>query len=789
MSHSTYNKLWADAQAELSDVLTEDLGGQSHPPETDKEVFFQHVKTLYVRYVRIFRQLEEAYDQVVHPQKRHLIRDVLEGVMGRVLELKREMVESDFSEYHYVDSVLLDLKLTPADVEIPVPKHFVGEQSAERGELLSSVFSSGVATESVEAPPLTLAQAIRLIQASERARQGRSRAKITRKMRQDENNQKRSKDKSQVEAISEHTALSIQKLWRGYLQRKKTKREREEEMIFLGMAQGRRQTQPCSSVDAVRDYEARRRRRRDENEADFQRAVAKVTERLREVEEFDMRDTMKAQIRQWIAECHDATGAFPDYPEQEEGGSALIFVEKTPQQVADEQAAMEEVEASKESKEQAAKKDDVAVEPGFTMSPSKFLTGLQEAQKTFEAIWQNRDESENPNQRHEAELIKEEKRNEIETEARLQVDELMRQELADLKLAVYNIEGGKAKEKKGGKKEKKGGKKEKKDKDLTPDRSLQSLCQELVEQGLMRQVEVVKLADYLGDFCYLGTHLEQLNMDPTPSLGDVRQVIALNAVLPLGSQVVTEKALLAKTLLLVGPTGVGKKMLVHAICQETGSNLFDLSPLNLGGKYPGKSGLQMMLHMVFKVAKLMQPSVIWIGGAEKMFYKKVPKEEKDLDPRRLKKDLPKFLKSVSDDRVLVVGTSRDPSVADIKSLCKAYAKVIHVPRPDYASRYLIWKRLIEKNGGEVTKALDLTSLAKISDGYTQGHILQAIRTVLTEQRMQELDKKPLAAVEFTPQLAKIQPVTQDEDEALKSWFAKTPLGKKRAEALTGQDEE
>lgn len=33
--------------------------------------------------------------------------------MGRVLELKNEMVEKEFSEYHYMDDVLHDLKLTP----------------------------------------------------------------------------------------------------------------------------------------------------------------------------------------------------------------------------------------------------------------------------------------------------------------------------------------------------------------------------------------------------------------------------------------------------------------------------------------------------------------------------------------------------------------------------------------------------------------------------------------------------------------------------------------------------
>lgn len=78
----------------------------------------------------------------------------------------------------------------------------------------------------------------------------------------------------------------------------------------------------------------------------------------------------------------------------------------------------------------------------------------------------------------------------------------------------------------------------------------------------------------------------------------------------LGSQTVHEKAPHIKSLMITGPRGTGKKMLVHAICTETGANLFDLTPSNLAGKYPGKAGLNMLLHMVFKVSVVIYVYII-----------------------------------------------------------------------------------------------------------------------------------------------------------------------------------
>jgi len=96
----------------------------------------------------------------------------------------------------------------------------------------------------------------------------------------------------------------------------------------------------------------------------------------------------------------------------------------------------------------------------------------------------------------------------------------------------------------------------------------------------------------------------------------------------IGCQAVHEQAPHVKSLMITGPRGVGKKMLVHAICTETGSILFDLTPSNIAGRYPGKAGLNMFLHMVFKVAKHWPPGVIHIDNCERTWVKKIPKTDK-----------------------------------------------------------------------------------------------------------------------------------------------------------------
>ena len=53
---------------------------------------------------------------------------------------------------------------------------------------------------------------------------------------------------------------------------------------------------------------------------------------------------------------------------------------------------------------------------------------------------------------------------------------------------------------------------------------------------------------------------------------------------------------------------------MQAVANLSGANLFDLSPRNTDGKYPGKN-VTMMIHMVFKVWEEMSKGALMVSDS------------------------------------------------------------------------------------------------------------------------------------------------------------------------------
>uniref|UniRef100_G3TMG1 IQ motif containing with AAA domain 1 like n=1 Tax=Loxodonta africana TaxID=9785 RepID=G3TMG1_LOXAF len=832
-----YQRLWESSHVTLQELLDKEQPLLDPVPDRERQSFQHRLSLLYLSYLGLLRRLDTIYDQMVQPQKRRLLRRLLDGVAGRVLELQEDLVCAELSECCCLDHVLQGLKLTPAELEVPIPKYFLLEQAnilKDRGLMLAEILSKMEPVSSEESfPGMHRAEAIIVLQRAERARQGRLRAKFMQEIRKEEERDRKSREDGRRKFTQDQASVIIQKVWKGYLQRKRTEQDRQVEMEFIGMLPSPNETEHLGILSQACLREDVRRLRQMEKEEEFQLAMTQTHDSLMEIEGPDMKEKMKEQIRQWFIECHALTGRFPDYPDESAGGSYLIFADKTPEQVSVGQVFSMQAEPDKAKKgvrhlvdvwgggQGGAKFRGIhsrkvglggghgaeEVDDMLKVLPSKFIPVINAGHEEYmrSELWKNRYESIHPNQSFDPETLREEKRKEVEVEIRMQVDELMRQELKNLRLAVDREEGRplKAPKKKPGKK---AGKK-KKEKDLTLNRyqtqlcpcavgwgkscglgqkawSLESLFEELVIHGLLKKSETVALKDYVGDCLHLGSTLNVANKLPMPSLFDIRQNMALYGVLRLGEKPLGHvPSLGAICLLETTPRGAAPEVpwALDLLRSPPPSSVLNSSDITHSVPFPGRTAPAHRVQMVWKPERALKGAEV----SSDTIYRKAPQIYEQMDPKRIKKDLTKALRLLNPgDRVMLIGTTAQPQLAEMKGLCRTYERILLVPRPDYASRYgealaVLWKHMIETQGVQVTQSLDISALAKVSDGYTPGHILQATQSVLTERRLLQLSKRPLVASEFLGHLAKLEPVYKEEEESLKDWYFKTPLGKKR----------
>lgn len=98
MSNAFYMKLWQETEKLLDEALEIDLSLQD-PKNKFRNLNTAQttVFTLYVKYISLVKNLDECYDQIVQPQKRPMLRKLLDMCIGENLRHKHRFIHMCFS--------------------------------------------------------------------------------------------------------------------------------------------------------------------------------------------------------------------------------------------------------------------------------------------------------------------------------------------------------------------------------------------------------------------------------------------------------------------------------------------------------------------------------------------------------------------------------------------------------------------------------------------------------------------------------------------------------------------
>ncbi|XP_055628224.1 IQ and AAA domain-containing protein 1-like [Toxorhynchites rutilus septentrionalis] len=623
------------------------------------------------------------------------------------------------------------------------------------------------------------------------------------------------------------SARRIQRYWRRYQERKRLIRERYNKNVFLGMVDAmERGPDLCSRIDQA---ERKRRKRKPEFDEAFLLALDDEKARILQKHGPWIMEDISDHIRAWFREFYDRAHAFDRYPEAWEGGTLLVirgetmtpeeYLEAQKQKALNKKKSTEqkkrEAEARKQQKElerekqkekkqrlrelkreekEREKKEGKTYDFRKPEFATKNLLTIEETLSRYEKDWYFVEELANKDELPIMEWITLDKFAEVHQELRPLVDEVLRLERELLQKALCKDSKKKYKPPKPKKqKRKKGkGKGKKKNKkeaaDLTADRTIDSLYEELVKNGIIRTYKKRKIDDFIGDYNYAAFEKRNyLEQDPPAAMGEIRDIIK-SWLFGMGSLNLPKP----KSFCLIAPPGYGKTLLVEAVCTETDSVLFDLSSSTIAPI--DSTALPMLLHVVLKLARLFQPSVVCIDSAHKLFYKKVPVAEADMDPTKLGKILfKKFVKQIKkDDRILLVGTTNQPWTAKAGKFKKCFEKFLIIPKTDYGTTQLLWRHALSKKVG-IGKDFDVSPLSMITKGYSPQQIVGCVNQVLGIRRRMRLAQEPLTAEELIEHFLQKQPaeypITDKEyTKYMKFYKRMDKLAKRRAKMVKAREE-
>ncbi|MEM3445433.1 MAG: AAA family ATPase [Thermoplasmata archaeon] len=281
--------------------------------------------------------------------------------------------------------------------------------------------------------------------------------------------------------------------------------------------------------------------------------------------------------------------------------------------------------------------------------------------------------------------------------------------------------------------------------------------------------------------------LSKTTFDMVGGLKDVKADIRESMIVPLLRKDVAEQFGLEppKGLLLFGPPGCGKTLLMKALATELRVEMISVKCSDLMSKWYGES--ENRVAELFKTAKERKPCILFLDEIDAIAKRRDMYSADDVSPRLLSIILAEMDGLDKASGVIVVGTTNKPEMVDPALMRPGrFDKIIYVPPPDFEERIDILK--VHLMGKPTAPDIDLSEIAKRTERFSGADLANLVReaAILAMKRSLKTNMPSLITMnDFLTVLPNIKPsITlrmKEEYEKLKMDYERKMHQLQRAE--------
>jgi len=241
---------------------------------------------------------------------------------------------------------------------------------------------------------------------------------------------------------------------------------------------------------------------------------------------------------------------------------------------------------------------------------------------------------------------------------------------------------------------------------------------------------------------------------------DVKEEIEDSIILPLEREDLAKIYGLkpVKGVLLFGPPGCGKTLLMRALAHQLDFFLLYIKSSDILSKWYGES--EKRISELFKIARQVAPCIIFFDEIDSIGKKRYEYASSDTITSRL---LSLFLYELdgisSNQNIIIVGSTNAPEVLDYALIRPGRLdKIIYVPPPDASAREEIFK--IHSAGRPLSKDIDYATLAKLTERYSGAdiaNICEDVARLVAKESMKTGITKEITMQDFLKSIKRMRP--------------------------------